>query len=76
MITEDMELICTSCDGMGQERRKITHPAANVAGWWRESPMSDWWRRPCARCNGTGFVPSGTSVPSVKEMADGRMKAT
>ena len=57
--------ICTRCDGMGQERRKITHPADNVAGWTREAEWPcDWWRRTCERCNGEGFIESGgTSVP-------------
>lgn len=57
--------ICTRCDGMGQERRKITHPAANVYGWTPEPgyPLI-WWRRTCERCNGEGFIESGgTSVP-------------
>lgn len=61
-----MEMICTQCDGLGQERRRITHPMANVAGWWSESPLSDWWRRPCKRCGGCGLVETGgQSVPSV-----------
>lgn len=58
--------ICTTCDGAGQERRKITHPQQNVYGWHRESPMSDWWRRRCADCAGEGYVEMNKpSVPSV-----------
>lgn len=75
-----MELICTACDGLGEERRKL-HSAAeiasmssmmvqvimsqNVAGWnlhYAKGYMS----RRCDRCNGEGYRPSGTSVPSVK----------
>ena len=61
-----LELICTTCDGLGQERREIIDPQANVAGWTPEPgyPVR-WWRRTCKRCNGTGYVPSGTSVPSI-----------
>lgn len=73
-----MLLICTTCDGLGQERRKITHPLANTHGWTREAPvvqkighfncgvLSPWWRRTCKTCNGDGFIESGgTSVPTV-----------
>lgn len=60
-----MELICQTCDGLGQERRKITHPLANVYGWTPESYECVWWRRQCKSCAGTGFVLSGTSVPTV-----------
>lgn len=62
-----MELICTVCDGLGQERREITHPATNVAGWHREGPYpSNWYRRRCEKCEGTGFVEAPRpSVPLV-----------
>lgn len=63
-----MQHICTTCDGLGQERRKITHPAANVSGWTREARplLSDWWRRRCEPCKGTGYVETNkSSVPSV-----------
>ena len=63
-----MKLICTTCDGLGQERREITHPAANVAGWTREPApiLSNWWRRQCKTCHGEGFVSERTtSVPII-----------
>lgn len=63
-----MEHICTTCDGLGQERSKITHPAQNVYGWTREPKpvLSDWWRRQCKSCHGTGYVETHkTSVPTV-----------
>lgn len=61
------KLICPTCDGLGQERRQITHPMANVAGWWREGAWpSNWWRRTCRHCAGDGFVdPPRASVPLV-----------
>lgn len=61
-----MELICTRCDGLGQERRnKATmHPAQNVAGWHTEYHLPYYWR-PCEPCAGTGYRPSGVSVPGV-----------
>lgn len=58
-----MELICTTCDGLGEERRQITHPAQNVYGWFRRG--NGIYARPCERCAGTGFVLSGPSVPIV-----------
>lgn len=53
-----MEYICTVCDGLGQERRKITNPLANVAGWHRESSdyRNSWYRRRCERCGGSGYI--------------------
>lgn len=63
---QDTDAICTRCNGLGCERRQITHPEANVAGWLREELWpSNWWRRPCEACAGTGFRPMGQSVPIV-----------
>ena len=66
-----MELICPTCDGLGQERREVTHPADNVYGWTPEPgfPLI-WWRRTCERCSGAGYVPSGTSVPTIAAAKD------
>jgi hypothetical protein len=58
-------LVCTVCDGLGYERRCITHPMSNVAGWMRETSASDWWRRRCDRCDGSGFCDGSVSVPTV-----------
>ena len=61
-----MLAICTTCDGLGEERKRVTHPAQNVYGWRPESPTSTWWRRRCATCGGDGYVEAGKpSVPSV-----------
>ena len=63
--------ICTTCNGLGQERRHITNPQANVYGWTRERTetpgfLSDWWRRRCEPCQGSGFTPvMKASVPAV-----------
>ncbi len=67
-----MELICTKCDGLGQERwaRSSMQPQSNVAGWER-GPVNatgwdcDYYWRPCRTCGGEGYRPSGASVPSV-----------
>ena len=66
-MTDDLR-ICTTCDGSGQERRVITHPQANIAGW-RFSGSGHIYVRMCQRCNGEGFVPAGTSVPIVSPQA-------
>lgn len=67
----EMEIICTRCDGLGHERMatKDMHPATNVAGWHRGPVNSTGWQcdyywRSCEVCDGTGFRPSGTSVPA------------
>lgn len=68
-----MELICPKCDGLGQQRQRAAgmHPAQNVAGWYPH-PVNSWpieyYWRPCETCAGTGYRPSGQSVPLV----DGR----
>lgn len=67
-----MEVICTRCDGLGQERwaRKDILPQHNVYGWYR-GPVNatgwgcDYYWRPCEACRGDGFRPSGPSVPTV-----------
>lgn len=61
----DDNAICTRCDGLGVERRRITHPMANVAGWTCEGYPFDWWRRHCEACDGTGYRPRGSSVPLI-----------
>lgn len=74
-----MELICTACDGLGEERRKL-HSAAeladmssmhrqalmsqNVAGW-DLNYAKGYMSRICESCNGEGFRPSGASVPPI-----------
>ena len=69
---EPMLLICPTCDGLGSERRQITHPESNVANWYREGEWpSKWWRRRCQHCAGEGFVPE--PVPSVP-LVDGRQR--
>lgn len=63
--------ICTTCNGMGQERRQITNPHQNVYGWTREPQpiLSDWYRRPCEPCYGTGYTPEmRSSVPAVRRL--------
>lgn len=75
-----MELICTTCDGLGEERRKLYRVSElmemssmraqaimsqNVAGWDLHYAKGYMTRR-CEKCNGEGYRPSGTSVPSVK----------
>ena len=74
-----MELICSRCDGLGEERRKLYSPeelfaagseftrhymGSNCAGWDLQYGK-DYMRRRCEVCDGTGFRPSGASVPSV-----------
>jgi len=61
-----MELICTRCDGLGEERweKKDMHPANNVAGWYTTLERS-YYSRVCEGCAGAGFVPSGVSVPTI-----------
>lgn len=62
-----MDLICIVCNGLGEERRQITHPMANIHGWQRCDAMGpSWYKRRCERCDGSGYVPSGTSVPTTK----------
>lgn len=61
-MSDDLR-ICTTCDGSGQERRRITHPQQNVATWHWVGPNQ--YVRRCRRCNGEGFVLAGTSVPAV-----------
>lgn len=70
----EMEIICTRCDGLGEERRatKDMHPMTNVAGWHRGPVNATGWQcdyycRPCEVCDGTGFRPSGTSVPATSD---------
>lgn len=67
--------ICTKCDGLGQERWKVTDmiPQSNVAGWHRGPSETGWdcdyyWRI-CKTCDGEGFRPTGVSVPSVPREA-------
>lgn len=61
-----MKLICTTCDGLGEERREITHLQANVYGWHREALQTNWYRRRCQSCKGEGFVDEvTTSVPQI-----------
>ena len=68
-----MDLICTHCDGLGEVRRPKSsfQPQSNVAGWHRgPTNATGWdcdyyWRR-CDTCDGGGFRPSGTSVPTIK----------
>ncbi len=60
-------VICTTCDGLGVERREITNPAQNVYGWLRCGDGGGIYTRACERCNGTGFVTSGQSVPIVPD---------
>lgn len=59
-------LICPTCDGFGQERREVTHPAQNVYGWHSDGYPSRFYRRTCKHCGGDGFVdPPRPSVPLV-----------
>ena len=71
-----MELICTTCDGLGEERwpTKNMHPASDVYGWYpgpiRQDITAleialganacDYYKRTCPRCRGHGFVESGS----------------
>lgn len=61
-----MELICTTCDGLGEERwpKDRMQPWSNVAGWHTKLDLSYYFRR-CKGCSGTGYRPSGVSVPIV-----------
>ena len=61
-----MDLICTRCDGLGEERwqKKDILPQHNVYGWHTTFDLAYYARR-CEACDGTGFRPSGTSVPTV-----------
>lgn len=75
-----MELICTACHGLGEERQKI-HSAAELATMssmrvqaimsqnvanWNMHYAKGYMSRRCEKCDGSGFRPSGTSVPSVR----------
>ncbi len=65
-MTDVMELICTKCDGLGEERIKLSdvQPWFNVAGWHHRYDLGYIFRR-CEPCNGEGFRPTGTIVPVV-----------
>lgn len=74
-----MEVICISCDGLGEERRKLYSASEllsmgsqaamgiaqqNVYGWDLHYDKG-YMRRRCGTCNGEGFRPTGVSVPLV-----------
>jgi hypothetical protein len=73
------EVICTHCDGLGEQREKLlsfegvsamepahalAYQARNVAGWDLRYDLG-YMRRRCEPCTGEGFRPAGPSVPSV-----------
>jgi DnaJ-class molecular chaperone len=57
---------CRTCGGSGSEYRKITHPAANVAGWFYEG--GDVWSRRCPACSGNGVARS--PVPAIRALKE------
>jgi hypothetical protein len=76
-----MEVICTRCDALGEERQKLhsfaemaamgpqaalAYGARNVAGWDLRYDLG-YMRRRCEACNGEGFRPAGPSVPIVQK---------
>lgn len=76
-----MQLICTTCDGLGEERRytKNMTPQCNVAGWAPANPITyhdngavsfstcpTYYARRCRDCEGEGFIQTATSgVPLI-----------
>lgn len=79
-----MEIICTQCDGLGEERLSVEnmHPTTNVANLRPImanvidpsgvyiGPRIVYYARTCRKCNGHGYIATGTSgVPLIGRAA-------
>lgn len=76
-----MEIVCTRCDGLGEERRPLVPGQSYVfeemsrrhleaylmqnVAGWDMHYLHGYMCRKCEVCNGEGFRPSGPFVPQI-----------